>query len=188
LPDPVAEADEMYQNAGEKGKKHPDPEDPPRKRGNKARGHGAWDTDRPPVFGAVGRESGDIRLEVTANSRRVDLEPAVLENTVAGATVNTDEWASYNHLSENDRRHVRVCHTPGERVWAMDLDGDGINEVHTNTMEGIWTGLRNFLRPFRGVNKVYLEQYCRVFQWAHNVKAVTVEFLRIMLGASRLNT
>jgi transposase-like protein len=188
LPDPVTEADEMYQNAGEKGKKHPDPEDPPRKRGNKARGHGTWDTDRPPVFGAVGRESGDIRLEVTTNSRRVDLEPAVLENTVAGATVNTDEWASYNHLSENDRRHVRVCHTPGERVWARDLDGDGVNEVHTNTMEGIWTGLRNFLRPFRGVNKVYLEQYCRVFQWCHNIKVVTTAFLRLLLGTTRFNS
>ena len=28
--------------------------------------------------------------------------------------------------------------------------------MHDNTLEGLWTGLRNFLRPFRGVNKVYL--------------------------------
>ena len=184
----MTEADEMYQNAGEKGKKHPDPEDPPRRRGNKARGHGTWATDRPPVFGAVGRESGNIRLEVTPNSRRVDLEPAVLSKTKAGATVNTDEWGAYNHLSENGRVHVRVCHTPGQRVWAADLGGDGINEVHTNTMEGTWTGLRNFLRPFRGVNKVYLGQYCRMFQWCHNLKTVTSELLRILLGAIRLNT
>ena len=68
------------------------------------------------------------------------------------------------------------------------MDGDGIREVHTNTMEGIWTGLRNFLRPFRGVNKVYLEQYCRVFQWAHNLKAVTTDFLRCLLGVTCLDT
>jgi transposase-like protein len=49
-------------------------------------------------------------------------------------------------------------------------------------MEGIWTGLRNFLRPFRGVNKVYLEQYVIMFEWAHNLKKVTDEFLRILLG------
>ena len=52
---------------------------------------------------------------------------------------------------------MTVCHAAGE--WARDDDGDGIREVHNNTQEGIWTGLRNFLRPFRGVNKVYLHQY-----------------------------
>lgn len=184
----MTEADEMYQNAGEKGIKHPDPEDPPRRRGNKARGHGTWDSDRPPVFGVVGRECGHIYLKVLTNSRRVDLEPAVLDRTQAGATVNTDEWGAYDHLSENDRHHVQVCHTPANRTWAKDLDGDGINEVHTNTMEGIWTGLRNFLRPFRGVNKRYLNQYCCAFQWAHNVKVATIDYLRALLGCTRLNT
>lgn len=62
LADTVVEADEMYQNAGEKGILHPDPDDPPRRRGNKARGHGTWDTDRPPVLGIVGRESGQVQL------------------------------------------------------------------------------------------------------------------------------
>ena len=56
-------------------------------------------------------------------------------------------------------------------------------EVHCNTLKGIWTGLRNFLRPFRGVNKVYLEQYVMIFEWSYNLKAVTDEFLRILLGA-----
>ena len=32
------EADELFQNAGEKGHKHQDPEDPPRRRANKKRG------------------------------------------------------------------------------------------------------------------------------------------------------
>ena len=40
----VTEADELYQNAGEKGRKHTDPADPPRRRANKARGHGTWET------------------------------------------------------------------------------------------------------------------------------------------------
>jgi len=61
-------------------------------------------------------------------------------------------------LAGAQRNHVTVCHTPGKRVWARDDDGDGIREVHVNTIEGLWTGLRNFLRPFRGVNKIYLQQ------------------------------
>jgi len=35
LPDMVTETDEWFQNAGEKGRKHSDPTDPPRKRANK---------------------------------------------------------------------------------------------------------------------------------------------------------
>jgi hypothetical protein len=62
VPDEVVEADEMYQNAGEKGLLHPDPEDPPRRRANQARGHGTWETDRPPVRGIVGRGSGQVQL------------------------------------------------------------------------------------------------------------------------------
>lgn len=38
LVDTVTETDECYQNAGEKGIKHPDPNDPPRRRANKKRG------------------------------------------------------------------------------------------------------------------------------------------------------
>lgn len=64
LPDDIVEADEMYQNAGEKGILHPDPEDPPRRRANKTRGHGTWDNDRPPILGVIGRESGQVHLEV----------------------------------------------------------------------------------------------------------------------------
>ena len=49
-------------------------------------------------------------------------------------------------------------------------------------MEGMWTGLRNFLRPFRGVSKWYLEMYVGIFQWGHAIKAVTGEFIRALLG------
>jgi transposase-like protein len=186
LLDEVVEADEMYQNAGEKGVLHSDPEDPPRRRANKAQGHGTWDTDRPPVLGIVGRESGQVQLILKKKSARADLEPSVLDATQDGTTVNTDEWGAYYHLSEARRKHATVCHTPGKRVWARDEDGDGIREVHNNTIEGLWTGLRNFLRPFRGVNKIYLHQYLAVHEWAHNIKEVTIDFLRILCGVTQI--
>ena len=43
--------------------------------------------------------------------------------------------------------------TQSSGEWARDADADGICEIHTNTIEGIWTTLQNFLRPFRGVHK-----------------------------------
>jgi transposase len=96
------------------------------------------------------------------------------------ATVNTDEWCGYNGLPEIGRYRATVCHAAGE--WARDEDGDGIREVHVNTLEGLWTGLRNFLRPFRGVNKVYLYQYVAMFEWSYNAKRVTQSFIWALLG------
>jgi transposase len=78
------------------------------------------------------------------------------------------------------RRHPTICHAAGE--WARDDDGDGICEVHCDTREGLWTGLRNFLRPFRGMSKKYLNQYVALFEWAYHVKRATLGFLRALLG------
>jgi transposase len=165
---------------GKKGVPHRDPADPPRRRGNQFHGHGTWDNDRPPVCGVVGRESGQVRLHVEHHADRETLEGVVERGTREGTEVNTDEWKSYDHLPEMGRGHATVCHAIGE--WARDDDGDGIREVHDNTLEGLWTGLRNFLRLFRGVNKKYLHQYVAIFQWTYNVKRATTEFLRALLG------
>ena len=165
---------------GKKGILHNDPADPPRRRANKRRGHGSWDHDRPPVCGVVGRESGQVRLTVVRHSDGVTLRKVVRKATWPGATVNTDEWLAYAGLATMGRSHPTVCHGAGE--WARDDDGDGIREVHDNTLEGLWTGLRNFLRPFRGVNKKYLYQYVGIFEWGYNVKRATSAFLRAMLG------
>ncbi len=171
----------MYQNAGEKGDLHEDPDDPPRRRANKVRGHGSWANDRPPIAGVVGRESGSIHVQVCPDSGRGTRQPFVETHTRADATVNTDAWQAYHHLAATGRCHATVCHAAGQREWARDDDADGIREVHCNTREGIWTGVRHFLRPFRGVHKRYLSEYIAVFQWAHHLKRLTMEFLRAVM-------
>ena len=184
LSDPVTEADELYQNAGEKGRKHTDPLDPPRRRANQARGHGTWASDRPPIVGIVGRHTGHIRLRVCKHADQATLEPLVVAHTRPDAIVNTDEWVSYQHLAATGRRHQTVCHAPHRREWARDDDGDGVREVHNNTMEGIWTGCRNFLRLFRGLSKWFLAGYVAVFECSHNLKWVTPTLLRAMMTPS----
>ena len=167
---------------GKKGVPHLDPEDPPRRRANKVPGHGTWENDRPPVCGVVGRESGELRLTVTERSDRETLERVVRRATWATVTVNTDEWGGYNGLPGTGRFRSTVCHA--EREWARDDDGDGVREVHVNTLEGLWTGMRNFLRTFRGVSKKYLYQYVAMFEWGYNVKRATLRFLGALLGVS----
>jgi transposase-like protein len=183
LGDGVVEADEMYQNAGEKGREHPDPDDPPRRRGNGRRGHGSFANDRPPVAGLVGRESGEVRLEVIDSAGAAELDEFVGRSCLSGSVVNTDGWAGYNRVGgHHGRVHVVADHTGPRSTWAIDADGDGVREVHCNTMEGIWTGARNFLRPFRGVSKWWASQYVAMFEWGHNIKEVTDEFLGVMMG------
>src|SRR5947209_3087933 len=183
LGDDVVESDEMYQNAGEKGIEHPDPDDPPRRRANGRRGHGTFANDRPPVAGMVGRESGEIHLEAVDSANANELGEFVDGSCLAGTTLNTDEWCGYNRVSG---RHARTCgtedHSGPKSSYAIDADGDGVREVHCNTMEGTWTGLRNFLRPFRGVSKWCLSQYVAMFQWGHNIKEVSDQFIQVMLG------
>jgi transposase-like protein len=181
LKDTEVEADEMYQNAGEKGIPHEDPADPPRRRANKLRGHGTLENDRPPVIGIVGRGTGKTRLEVVAHSDQKTLEDYVEAMTEPNTMVYTDEWNGYNHVPELGRGHATVCHAPGRREWARDDDGDGVREVHNNTLEGMWTGVRNVLRPFRGVSKWFLGQYVAMCEWSYNIKTVTTEFLRALL-------
>jgi transposase len=172
---------------GKKGLPHPHPDDPPRRRANKVRGHGTWATDRPPVLGAVGRDTGLVQLWVAESVAAATLQWFVGRVTRPDVVLYTDEASGYAWVAGTGRWHATVCHTPGQREWARDDDGDGVREVHNNTLEGLWTGLRNFLRPFRGVSKWYLDEYVGIFQWIHTLKAVTVDFLRALCGL-RLTT
>ncbi len=168
---------------GKKGIVHPDPADPPRRRANHRRGHGTFANDRPPVAGVVGRESGEIRLEVIESASGAELEATIDDTCLEGTIINTDEWKGYSRVGGRHRRvHRTVDHSGPKGTWALDLDGDGVREVHCNTQEGLWTGLRIFLGRFRGVSKWYLAQYVAVFQWAHNLKRATDDFLRALLG------
>ena len=157
---------------GKKGDEHFNPLDPPRCRANKRRGRGTYANDRPPVLGVIGRESGHLRLQVVSDTQSQTLCSFVEQFTQATALVYTDEYQSYNAL-----RRIRetVCH--GTHEWARDDDGDGWFETHTNTQEGMWTGLRNFLRPFRGVHKRFLHGYVAIHEFRVNLKRMSPAFI-----------
>jgi transposase-like protein len=161
-----------FRTRGKKGERHPEPADPPRCRANKQRGHGTYDNDRPPVVGTVGRATGQARLRVVHHTDQQTLVNHVHRFTVGDAWVYTDEWRSYDHVI---RSHVTVCH--GRHEWARDDDGDGVREVHTNTIEGLWTSVRNFLHPFRGVHKRYLSSYVAMAEFSINLKCITPRFV-----------
>jgi transposase len=129
----------------------------------------------------VGRESGQIRLEVLANTTQREVEAWLATHRSKAGTCYSDESNAYNHVRTPMLEHRTVCHSRKE--WARDDDGDGVNEVHTNTIEGLWTELRNFLRRFKGVSKHYIHLYIAMFEWMHNLKKVSAQFIQTLVGS-----
>jgi transposase len=166
---------------GKKGESHLEPDDPPRRRVNKCRGHGTYENDRPPIIGTVGRLSGQVRLRVIERTDKTTLSQRIQTMTRAESSVYTDDWRGYNSIP---RPRYSVCHSQGE--WARDDDGDGIREVHTNTIEGLWTSLRNFLRPFRGVQKRYLSGYVAICELSLSIASVSLPSTWLVWSLSHL--
>ena len=69
-----------------------------------------------------------------------------------------------------------------------DDDGDGIREVHCNTAEGMWTDVRNFLRPFKGVHKKYLHGYVAICEFRRNLKRISPLFISALVAFHTLRT
>ncbi|MDH4136602.1 MAG: IS1595 family transposase [Anaerolineae bacterium] len=162
----VGEMDEVYITAGLKGRAGGlQLEREARQRGLKRRGRGTWDSDRLPVFGLLCR-GGQVRLFVLRNVQTETIQPIVYQMVERGARVYTDGYCIYHFLSRDGYQHKVVNHGAGE--YALDLDGDGQCEVHCNTMECTWSWLRQMIRTYRGVSKVYLPLYIAQFEFLFN--------------------
>ena len=133
---------------------HDAPDDPPRRRANGRRGHGPFDTDRPPMAGVVGRESGEVRLEVIESAGARELDDVIADAGPGETTVDSDGGNGDNRVGKRPGRVHRTVDRSGPRwTGAIDGDGDGVREIRRTPQEGLWTGLGHSLRPFRGVSK-----------------------------------
>ena len=103
-----------------------------------------------------------------ANVQQTTIRPVIEGSVARGALVHTDEYDVYARLAEWGYGHKTVCHARGE--YARDEDGDGFCEVHVNTMEGVWSLLRSWLRPHRGVSQEKLPLYLSFFQLVHSAR------------------
>ncbi len=107
-------------------------------------------------------------MRMLANVQQVTIRPASEATVAAGAPVHTDEYDVYARLEEWGYGHKTVRHARGE--YARDDDGDGSCEVHLNTAEGLWSLLRSWLRPHRGISQEKLPAYLGFFQAVHNAR------------------
>ena len=130
------------------------------------------------------QRGGEVVLKMLANVQQKTIEPLIKATVNAGALIYTDEYDIYHRLEIWGYAHKTVCHSAGE--YARDDDGDGFCEVHVNTVEGLWSLLRSWLRPHRGISQEKLPVYLGFFEFVHNArkrgKALLGSLLKTLLG------
>lgn len=178
----IVECDEAYVRAGHKG--HPEAVRRKnrlgRRRGLKgAPGRGTLEKEKPPILGIIQR-SGDVAIFMLPDVQLKTIEPILRSVIEPGSLVNTDEYTIYGRLIEWGYEHKTVCHAKGE--YARDEDGDGVYEVHVNTIEGFWSLLRSWLRPHRGISQENLPHYLGFFELIHNVRRRGKALLPSLVG------
>ena len=124
-------------------------------------------------------ESGQVVMKVLHNAAKKEIHPIMEQYIKKGSTIYSDEWVAYRGLQEKGWKHKMTRH--GAKEYARDEDKDAKCEIDSNTIEGIWVGLRNFLRPFRGVSRHYLGGYVTVFMLSYNLVNISSGFLRFAL-------
>src|SRR5215468_7355277 len=167
------EADECYQRAGSKGlaREVERREREPRQRGLQLRGRATAEMGRPPLLGLVQRRdktdqdapAAQVYLEVLEHVRTATIKPIIAAKVKVGAQFFTDEYNIY-HFTEANYDHRTVNHGAGEYA-RRDPDGTC---VHCNTMEGMWSGLRNFLDRFKGISQRFLHLRVVRYEFLHN--------------------
>ena len=124
-------------------------------------------------------------LHPLANGQQATIQPIIqpiIQATVAaGALIHTDEDDIDARLETGGYRHKTVCHARGE--YARDEDGDGFCEVHGNTIEGLWSLRRSWLRPHRAISQDKLPLYRAFFQFVHNARRRGKALLGALVGA-----
>jgi transposase-like protein len=114
------------------------------------------------------QRSGQVVIHLLANVQQKTIEPFIKDTIVPGTRVYTDEYSIEARLQSWGYSHKHGNH--GRGAFARDEDGDGLCEVHVNTMEGFWSLLRSGLRPHRGISQGKLPLYLGFFEFVHNVR------------------
>ena len=137
-------------------------------------GRGAVDMEA--VVGVKDRETNKVVARPILATSSPYTAGFVAEKTRPGATVYTDEGASYNALDPWFEREA-VNHKASEYVRG---------QAHTNGMESFWSMLkRGYIGTFHKMSPKHLDRYVAEFSGRHNVReADTADQMAQLVAAS----
>jgi transposase-like protein len=101
---------------------------------------------------------GEVVLQIATDRTRKTLHEIALKHIAPEAVaIFTDEWPAYTGIGDHDIRHETVNHSQDEYVRG---------EVHTNTVEGVWSLLkRSIIGAFHHVSVKHLDKYLSELEW-----------------------
>jgi transposase len=138
-----------------------------RKNRRSSRGMRGRDNDeKTPVFGMVERGGkGRVMAFVTPDAKAATIFPIISERVLPETVVYTDDYPIYDKLSTHANRyeHKRIQHK--QNVYVM-------GDVHTQTIEGFWSLVKNGLRGvYHSVSRKYLQTYLDEYSFRYNRRA-----------------
>lgn len=111
------------------------------------------------VVGTLERQ-GSVVTRVVPNVQAKTLVPFIQEKILPSTLIFTDELRSYNSLKYKGFEHKRVHHA--KKVYV-------IGDVHTNSIEGFWSLVKNGIRGvYHQVSAKYLQSYFNEYAFRYN--------------------
>ena len=152
----TVEIDETYVG-GKPRKVKRNPTSPKKKKVSK-RGRG---TDKTPIVGAVQRD-GRVVAMVSYKINQSTVYPFIQDYVEKGSKIFTDEFRLYDGVSALGYTHETVNHSNDEFARG---------EVHTNTIEGFWSYLKNGIRgAYKHTSDKYLQLYVNEYSFRWNYR------------------
>jgi len=123
------------------------------------RGRPGRDSHKTPVVGVVER-GGKVAALVTRDASRRTIMPIIQSRVMPRSLIYTDEWRPYDDLGKRGYEHRRIAHA--EKVYV-------VGDVHTNTIEGFWSLLKNGIRGvYHSVSSKHLQSYINEYAFRYN--------------------
>ena len=133
-------------------------------------------TAKKPVVGMVER-GGDVKAWVAPNVRSATIRPLMEAHVMPASMVYTDEARQYGLVRRSGYQHRHINHSANVYV-----DGD----VHTNTIEGFWSLLKNGIRgTHRMVGTAYLQDYVNEYTFRYNHRDDEQPMFRTLVERAR---
>lgn len=129
------------------------------RRRNGQRGRPSRESHKTPVIGVVER-GGKVAALVTRDASKASVMPIVESRVLPKSMIYTDEWRAYDGLTKKGYEHKRIAHA--EKVYV-------VGNVHTNTIEGFWSLLKNGIRGvYHSVSAKHLQSYVNEYAFRYN--------------------
>lgn len=121
------------------------------------RGRGAEGKTK--VIGAVQR-NGKVIARVIPDVKRHTLIPFMINKVSPEATLYTDTFPHYDHMTRMGYKHLRIEHAAKEYVRG---------NIHTNNIEGFWSLLKRGIGGvYHSVSEKYLQSYINEYGFRYN--------------------